>query len=308
MQNPGTLCINGTPLENRTLTLPIGVSYMPMLSETPVNAVDIFNQIQDQLLYAFDIQDQLVYWPQGGIYTLNTLEPGRGYVVNMLEEGMVTFPEGVKSAGVNQPSEIMDAPWNVNNTGMQHIISIASDALSELEPGDIIGVFNNDGVCTGMAQYQKAGGNLALVAWGDDNTTREIDGMINDEQLNLRVYSKLTGDENILIPVWNTNLNPLNRFAENGLSMVTGFKATTSLDENMLEMISIYPNPNSGLFVVSGINTMVEIQILNSTGQLIKNIATDQSLEIDLSNYAGGIYYLKVLSQGNIKVEKLIVK
>ncbi len=308
MNENDQLIFTGTPLENRTVELPAGVSYMPMLSGTPVNAADIFDQIQDQLRYAFDIQDQLVYWPQGGIYTLNTLVSGRGYLVNMIEEGTVTFPETTKSAGVNQPIEIMDAPWVVNNTGTQHIISIALDALNELEPGNIIGVFNNDGVCVGMAQYQKAGENLALVVWGDDNTTGEIDGMITDGQMNLRVYSKLTGEESILIPVWNTNLNPSNRFAENGLSIITGFKAATSLDENMLEMISIYPNPNSGLFVVSGINTMVEIQILNSTGQLIKNIATDQSLEIDLSSFAGGIYYLKVLSQGNIKVEKLIVK
>jgi|GEM_PF-3027779 len=308
MAEQGCIIFTGDEVVDKTVELNTGINFMPMLSGMNVPAIDVFSQITDELLYAFDIQDQLVYWPQGGIYTLNTLVPGRGYLVNMIEEGTLTFPETTKSAGVNHPIVIMDAPWIVNNTGMQHIISIASDALSELEPGDIIGVFNNDGVCTGMAQYQKAGENLALIAWGDDNTTGEIDGMVSDEQLNLRVYSKLTGDENILIPVWNTNLNPSNRFAENGLSMVTGFKAATSLDENMLEMISIYPNPNSGLFVVSGINTMVEIQVMNSTGQLIKSLATDQSLEIDLSNYAGGIYYLKVLSQGNIKVEKLIVK
>lgn len=53
---------------------------------------------------------------------------------------------------------------------------------------------------------------------------------------------------------------------------------------------------------------MVELQILNSTGQLIQSMSTDRSVEIDLTNYARGIYYLKLVSQGNIKVEKLIVK
>lgn len=308
MQNPGILCIYGTPLENKTVELSAGVSYMPMLSETPVDAVDIFGQVSDQLLYAFDIQDQLVYWPEGGIYTLNILEPGRGYVVNLLEEGTVTFPESKNSAGVNQSGEIQNAPWVVNNTGIQHIISIENSALHDFEHGDVIGVFNNDGVCTGMAQYQKADGNLALVVWGDDYTTEETDGMINGEQMNLLAYSPITGEENTLIPVWNTDINPSNLYAENGVSMITSFKSASSLDESKLEMISIYPNPNNGLFMINGINTRVDLQILNSTGQLIKSMGTDQSVEIDLSNYARGIYYLKIVSQGNIKVEKLIVK
>lgn len=244
------LSIDGEMVEDKSVTLEAGINFTPVLSDEPVPANDIFAQLGDAMLYAFDIQDQLVYWPEGGIYTLSTLEPGRGYVVNMLEEGTVTFPATTKSFGINLPNIIQDAPWSVYKTGTQHIISISSLALSELEQGDIIGVFNTNGVCTGMSQYQKSGENLALVVWGDDFTTDEVDGMIAGEQIDLVAYSPVTGEENTLIPLWNKDINPSNLFAENGVSMISSFKNATSVDESNFELISIYPNPNNGLFMM----------------------------------------------------------
>ncbi|MCF8366579.1 MAG: IgGFc-binding protein, partial [Bacteroidales bacterium] len=76
MNEEGCLGIIGEMPEDKSFTAPVGVSYVPVLCSEPVAAVDIFSQMGDDLQYAFDIYDQLVYWPEGGLFTLNTLEPG----------------------------------------------------------------------------------------------------------------------------------------------------------------------------------------------------------------------------------------
>jgi hypothetical protein len=301
------LSIDGEMVDDLSVTLPQGISFMPVLSETDVDAATIFNQIEGHLIYAFDIKDQLVYWPDGGLFTLQSLEPGRGYLVNMLEEGTVTFPENAKAALGNQPVTIENAPWVVGITGNQHLISVESNALADFETGDIIGVFNQDGSCTGMAQITNPSENLALVVWGDDFSTEEIDGMQADEAMNLVVYSTKSGEQQLVIPVWNSDMPQTAKFAENGLSMITGFKAT-SIDENALAGILVYPNPNTGVFNIQGINNPVEVHLLNSTGQIIKTVNSDRDVEINISNFAQGVYYLKIVSENNVKIEKIIVK
>ncbi len=56
----------------------------------------IFNQIFDKLIFAFDFSEGLIYWPEGGIMTLATLDPGKGYLLIMSAECEVLFPDGTK--------------------------------------------------------------------------------------------------------------------------------------------------------------------------------------------------------------------
>jgi len=304
----GCIVFAGDEVMDKTVELGLGTNYLPMLSGTDVWAEDIFDQISGKLLYAFDIKDQLVYWPEGGLYTLNTLEPGKGYLVNMIEEGVVDYAGAKKSSGENQAIIIKDAPWTVDNTGTQHIISIASAALNQLEPGDIIGVFDNDGICTGMSQYQKAGTNLALVVWGDDNTTDAIDGMLDGEAIRLVQYRPATGEMLDLNPQWDAAMSHAGNYAEYGLSAIVSFKGATAVGDGVLNSVAIYPNPTTGLFHIDGINGATNIEVLNSTGRMVSKFTSNQSIEIDLSNMASGIYYLRLVSDKDIRIEKIIVE
>ncbi len=309
MMESGTLCINGAPVENKTVNLPVGVSYLPVLSEVGVDVELIFSQIEDELNFAFDIVDGLIYWPAGGLYNLNILEPGKAYLLGMLEAGSVTFPatDGKGYSGQNQLSQVVGAPWQTNNTGVAHLISVQANALSQLNADDIIAVMNSEDQCVGITQYEGNTQNLSLVVYGNDFTTETIDGMVDNEMMNFVIYSPDSKQQVDVVPVWNNSMSHTNRFAENGLSAITGFKATAINDE-LLNNITIYPNPNAGLFNIEGVNQKVDIQILNSTGQLIKTLTTDQATEINLSNFAKGIYYLKLVSDKGIRIEKIIIE
>ena len=78
--------------------------------------------------------------------------------------------------------------------------------------------------------------------------------------------------------------------------------------------LSIYPNPNSGMFVVEielQAKTDLQIQLINITGQIIYSEsinAYSYKKDIDLSGYAKGIYALKVVSNGGVVCRKVVYR
>lgn len=70
--------------------------------------------------------------------------------------------------------------------------------------------------------------------------------------------------------------------------------------------IKVYPNPTSGMFVVETANAN-QIVVYNSTGLIVfsENI-TDSKVQINLTNEASGIYFIKLIQNGNVTIKKLI--
>ncbi len=77
--------------------------------------------------------------------------------------------------------------------------------------------------------------------------------------------------------------------------------------------ISIYPNPNAGIFNLE-INSDVKefsFELTNMKGQVIYNKIVKSSNYkevIDISDLEKGIYYIKVINANSVKTEKLIIK
>jgi VWFA-related protein len=301
--------ITGEEVVDKTVNLNAGATFLPVLSLEPVPATTIFDQIEDELSFAFDLGG-LIYWPDGGIYDLQLLEPGKAYLLSMLADASVTFPESGdgKQLNGNKIRIVENSPWEVTNTVNPHIISIFNAALTDLKQGDIIAAFNAEGACVGVTQFAGEAGNLPLVVYGNDFTTEQIDGLVEGETITLKVYDPMTKKLTEVYPVWDNKMPNTGQFAENGLSAILNLKAGTSVSEPSLSNLSIYPNPNTGVFNVTGINEPVVIHVLNTSGQMIESLTTNQSIEINLSNLAKGIYYLKVISEQDVRIEKIIIK
>ncbi|MEL6810402.1 MAG: T9SS type A sorting domain-containing protein [Bacteroidota bacterium] len=71
------------------------------------------------------------------------------------------------------------------------------------------------------------------------------------------------------------------------------------------ERLKVYPNPSNGIVTVDVANPMVlDIRLFDSTGKLLQykaNEEIDDKIELDLSRYTSGIYYLRFgFSEGTI--------
>lgn len=74
--------------------------------------------------------------------------------------------------------------------------------------------------------------------------------------------------------------------------------------------INIYPDPNTGHFVISGVKRGQIIELYNEAGQKLNAITADNStVNFDISAEANGVYLLRIFNKdGSLFTEKKIVK
>ncbi len=95
---------------------------------------------------------------------------------------------------------------------------------------------------------------------------------------------------------------------------VKTFSTLASLQDELNNMLSVslYPNPakESATLEFLGLNSEAKISIVNMKGQIVKTIEIQpsQSYELNLTDFASGVYYVKVITDSKIITQKLIVE
>jgi hypothetical protein len=85
------LIITGTILTDKTLDLPGGWTILPVLSSTGVPSAGLLDTM-NSLIIVKEIAGNNIYWPQEGIYTLDTLQTGKAYMINVSGPCSIVFP------------------------------------------------------------------------------------------------------------------------------------------------------------------------------------------------------------------------
>ncbi|MBL4577448.1 MAG: T9SS type A sorting domain-containing protein [Flavobacteriales bacterium] len=106
------------------------------------------------------------------------------------------------------------------------------------------------------------------------------------------------------------NINNMKAAVE-GLNACTVVLGTA--DEKLGEpLIRIVPNPSTGLFTIDlaeKIQDNIEVSVINIIGQKSTapiNIVSDQSLELDLSDYPNGTYFISVKGRSHSLTYKVM--
>lgn len=87
------LPMNGCEEDNKTVNLQSTWNILPVLSKCAVDPEELFSPVSDHLIIVKEVAGTDVYWPEYGIKTLETLEPGRAYFVAVSQNTSVTFDE-----------------------------------------------------------------------------------------------------------------------------------------------------------------------------------------------------------------------
>lgn len=91
-------------------------------------------------------------------------------------------------------------------------------------------------------------------------------------------------------------------------------KAQTAAEQD--KEISIYPNPNNGVFTISFAQLdakQVDLRIINVIGneihhEVISHSDIQSSKTVDLTKFAKGLYYVKIETENYSSVRRVVVK
>jgi hypothetical protein len=310
--NTVQLNIVGATEEFKTLYLYGGWNLIPVLSECSVNVADFF--AGHDVILVKEIAGWKLYWPGMGINTLGTLEPGKSYYVMMGSYEEITYPECGLKEFVAKPSELLDlSEFNLVTTPVTHIVAIPANVGHTFIHGDIIGAYDQDGHCFGVAVWQNE--TTALTLFGDDPTTVEKEGFDENEQLIFKLLRNSTENEYIL----NFNFEmayPNNDalFGDNGLSVVKSIEmsATGISAESLDEQIQILPNPAKNEFSIrfpgaGSVGVTLEIFKIDGQPAMNRQVVAQNQL-IDISQLTAGIYILQIEVENITHIRKLVVK
>ena len=84
-------------------------------------------------------------------------------------------------------------------------------------------------------------------------------------------------------------------------------KAELSIDENATEFV-IYPNPTNNILYVNGGNAEYSYVMYNGMGQVVASGNAQGTEQINVNGMTQGVYFLRLTSGTQVRVEKVVVK
>ncbi|KAB2914468.1 MAG: multicopper oxidase domain-containing protein [Bacteroidetes bacterium] len=83
----------------------------------------------------------------------------------------------------------------------------------------------------------------------------------------------------------------------------------TGIYEMDADNFSIYPNPASGFITITGSTDKIHIDLFTVTGvKALTDYESGNQKQVDISTFAPGIYFLKISTDNQITIKKIIIK
>lgn len=198
------------------------------------------------------------------------------------------------------------------NTGDNLTLGIPDFAWDERpEAGDEVGVFNSQGQLVGSAVFD--GRHMAVAVWGDDETTKEKEGVSNGEKFSLKIWRAASGREDVLeVTSW---LEGDEVFHSNGIAVVNKLRVVSSGHQVAdYRLDSCFPNPVKTMarfeYAIPA-KAFVDISLYTATGEFVRKLVGEEkpagvySVEFQALELASGNYYYR-MSSGSFSATRYI--
>lgn len=87
----------------------------------------------------------------------------------------------------------------------------------------------------------------------------------------------------------------------------TVFQSLSNPDVAIDASVSIYPNPTKGLITIECNNTIKSVQLYDVQGRILQtNVVNESQASLDMSVQSKGIYFIKIISDKGMKVQKIV--
>jgi hypothetical protein len=327
MKAADTLTVTGhrvSPSEN-PIQLQKGWNIGAYLSHEPLPVQTAVQNIQDQLSLITN-NDGDIYWPDQGIYSLQLLEPGKGYRFYMKESASLIYPDVSVTAQSSINTVLQSTHFqadetsnhyqlNFNNTGSSSILLLPNVSFDD---GDEIGVWGENNSLVGSAPVQN--GKAAITIWGKNQLLPDLPGGAGpDEKLYLTRWSAAEGKEyrlsiTSLSKLDGTRLNDhVLRFEQNSI-MLAAIETFPEIPQYFI-LNQNYPNPFNPTTTIEyavPYSDHVKLEIYNTIGQKVVTLVDAEHspgnyrVIFDAAQLSTGIYFYRLSGTGFFEVKRMV--
>ncbi|MFP4471501.1 MAG: T9SS type A sorting domain-containing protein [Bacteroidales bacterium] len=196
-------------------------------------------------------------------------------------------------------------PWELlAPTPVSHLIAIP-EAVGDLHfvGGDVIGVFDVEGMCCGWAAYSD--GNTVITAFADDETTSEKDGFAEGEEMTLRWYRTKRHEETCLGAFYAEGSG---YFTAHGLSVISALETVSGTGEHgYTDLVTVYPTPARDRIFIKGLNGFASYELISQCGRIVSVGNYLQHCGIDITHLNAGLYSIRIIEKGRTVARKVLI-
>ena len=314
MLQADTLIISGMTINPEQVPINIseGWSLIAYLRNTPASVVDMFNSIVSHIVLVKDGQGN-VYWPIFMVNTIGDMFPGKGYLINMIDSQVFTYP--ANSSANSKSSQAILTPHhyrNIKTSSNSMTLGIPLSAWPyNIDKADEVGVFSETGLLVAAGVF--TGGNLAITIWGDDIYSDFTDGLLSGEQFSLKLWHSASNiEEDIFINSFHSGDN---LYSDDKITIID--KLTISdISGNSIILFQNSPNPFKSQTTFSFYlpkSMKIELSIINLLGEKVDVVFSGNksqglhSIRYNVSDLAAGSYYYKLEAANSTNSKKMLI-
>lgn len=108
---------------------------------------------------------------------------------------------------------------------------------------------------------------------------------------------------------WYNGAGTLKYLCLSGLTMKCKVNSLSGFENKKENNFRVFPNPSDGIFYINSSSEIRQLEIYNSSGQLIqKNMApVNKNMELNFSDETNGVYLIKIITNESTFIEKMIL-
>lgn len=242
------------------------------------------------------------------------LSEGFGYQVNVDADCELVYQLGDQFIAGDEAIELPPTHFPVvHSTGKNmSVLMNAEFGMQNAECGEI-GVFTEGGICVGSASFQipksKIQNYIGLAVWGDDLTTAEVDGVIDEGKLTYKLWDGKT--ERLLSIRW---IEGEERYSTDGIAIgeIEGLAVTPT----SFTLYSPFPNPFNGLVTIEYLlpePADVKLTVFDLTGRTVATLVQEtlpagtHRQEWNSAGTISGMFIVRLEANGQTVTQKIAI-
>ena len=297
--------------EDNPVTLSEGWNMIAYLRTEPAAAIHVFENIGDLVIVKNNVG--MAYLPEYGFDGIGNMHPGQGYQVKVLSEQVLEYlanDQEYRQVSFNIKTELehFNQPMN---TGSNLSLVVTEHAWNNVNPsyGDEIAIIDPLGKIVGALPYQK--GNLVIPVYGNDELNPQKDGLYDNEDYGLILWSK---QQQIEFDLSTALSEGVQMYEQDQIHIIESIDYIEEVKS--IHSVQLQPNPTNAhtqLNAVLEYDMQIQLNVINLIGEIVfseseAHFKGSLQKNLNFDFLAPGSYLIQLKTSDDVVNKALIIQ